>query len=135
MNHAIPELDRKGLRDFAFTTGGIVAVLFGLFFPWLLEGAFPIWPWIVAAVLAFWALVAPLSLKPVYRGWMRFGLLLSRITTPIIMGAIFFIVLMPVGLVLKIIRWDAMHRKFDREAVTYRVPTLKPPAENLEKPF
>ena len=37
--HSIPELDRKGLREFGLVTGGIVAVLFGLFFPWLLERA------------------------------------------------------------------------------------------------
>jgi hypothetical protein len=41
-HHVIPELDRKGLRDFGLVTGSIVAVLFGLFFPWLLERAWPL---------------------------------------------------------------------------------------------
>ncbi len=50
----IPELDRQGLRQFALSTGAIVAVLFGLFFPWLLDVNFPIWPWVVAGVLAGW---------------------------------------------------------------------------------
>ncbi len=65
--HGIPELDRKGLREFGLVTGTIVAVLFGLFFPWLLERAFPLWPWVVFGVLGAWALVAPLSLRPLYR--------------------------------------------------------------------
>ena len=39
--HSIPELDSKGYRNFALTTGGIVACLFGLFFPWLLERPLP----------------------------------------------------------------------------------------------
>lgn len=42
--HEIPELDRKGLRQFGLVTGGIVAGLFGLLFPWLLERALPLWP-------------------------------------------------------------------------------------------
>ncbi len=87
--HTIPELDRKGLRDFGLVTGAIVAALFGLFFPWVLERSIPIWPWVIAGVLAVWALAAPLTLKPVYRQWMMLGLLLSKITTPIILGAVF----------------------------------------------
>jgi hypothetical protein len=74
--HGIPELDRKGLREFGLITGAIVAVLFGLFFPWLLERSFPLWPWAIFAVLGAWALVAPLSLRLVYRAWMRFGRIL-----------------------------------------------------------
>ncbi len=71
--HPIPELDRKGLREFGLTTGAIIAALFGALFPWLLERAFPLWPWIILLVLGGWALVAPASLRPVYRLWMRFG--------------------------------------------------------------
>jgi hypothetical protein len=35
--HSIPELDARGLRQFALTTGGIVAGLFGLLLPWLFD--------------------------------------------------------------------------------------------------
>ena len=56
MTHTIPEPDRKGLRESGLVTGGILAGLFGLFFPWLLETGIPLWPWLVGAVLALWAL-------------------------------------------------------------------------------
>jgi len=132
--HEIPELDRKGLREFGLVTGGIVAGLFGLFFPWLLERSLPLWPWIVFGVLGVWGLIAPLSLRPVYRGWMRFGLMLSKVTTPLIMGIVFFVVITPVALILKIVGNDPMTRKFD-DSESYRVPTKKAPTENLEKPY
>ncbi len=132
--HEIPELDRKGLREFGLVTGGIVAGLFGLFFPWLLERSLPLWPWIVFGVLGVWGLIAPLSLRPVYRGWMRFGLMLSKVTTPLIMGIVFFVVITPVALILKIVGNDPMARKFD-DSESYRVPTKKAPTENLEKPY
>lgn len=132
--HNIPELDRKGLREFGLVTGAIVAVLFGLFFPWLLEHSFPLWPWVVFGVMGAWGLVAPFSLQPVYRVWMRFGLLLSKITTPIIMGLVFYVVITPFALVLKIAGKDAMRRKFDRSD-TYRIGREKVRAGSLEHPY
>jgi hypothetical protein len=132
--HAIPELGRKGLREFGLVTGGIVAGLFGVFFPWLLENDWPLWPWIVFAVLGGWGLIAPMSLRPVYRGWMRFGLMLSKVMTPLIMGIVFFLLITPVAFLLKIFGNDPMSRDFDGSD-SYRVPTKKPKPENLEKPY
>jgi F0F1-type ATP synthase assembly protein I len=131
----IPELDRRGLRQFALSTGAIVAILFGLFFPWVLDVGFPFWPWIVAGVLAAWGLAAPASLRPVYRGWMRFGLLLNRIVTPIILGVLFFLIITPVSGVMRLVRRDAMARSFDENAETYRVPSAKRPKSHMERPF
>ena len=133
--HTIPELDRKGLREFGLVTGGILAGLFGLFFPWLLEFNFPVWPWVVGGVLGLWALLAPMSLRPVYYWWMRLALLLSRITTPIILGIVFYLVFLPVALVMKLLGHDPMARRFDESAESYRVPSHKAPRDQLEKPF
>jgi len=131
----IPELDRKGLRDFGLVTGGIIAVLFGLFFPWLLESRIPVWPWIFAGILGAWGLAAPMSLQPVYRLWMKLGLLLSRITTPIILGIIFYLLIWPMGLVMRIFGRDPMARRLDGTAKTYRVTSHKAPKQNMERPF
>jgi hypothetical protein len=133
--HSIPELDRKGLREFGLMTGGLVAGLFGLFFPWLLETGLSLWPWLVAGTLAAWALIAPASLRPVYRAWMRLALWLGRITTPIILGVVFFLVISPVALVMKLISRDAMARRFDENAKSYRVPSCQAPREHMEKPY
>jgi len=133
--HSIPELDRKGLREFGLVTGAVVAGLFGLVFPWVLERAFPLWPWVVLATLGGWALAAPNTLRPVYKIWMQFGLLLSRVTTPIVMGAIFVLIVVPVGLAMRLAKRDPMCREFDRACESYRVPSERPPKDNLERPF
>jgi O-antigen/teichoic acid export membrane protein len=135
MKHEIKSLDRKGLREFGIVTGAIVAVLFGLFFPWLLATRIPLWPWILAGVLVTWALLAPGSLEPVYRGWMRFGLLIGSITTPLILGIVFFLLIMPMGLVMRTFRYDPLSRALDKEAASYRVPSRKPDAKSIERPF
>ena len=134
-SNVIPDIDRQGLRSFGLTTGAIVAALFGLFFPWLLEASYPLWPWAILGVLGIWALIAPDSLKPVYRIWMRFGLLLSKITTPIIMGAVFYLVVLPFGLALRLLGKDPMRRRIDDAAESYRIKSIKTSKENLENPF
>jgi hypothetical protein len=135
MEHAIPELDRKGLREFGLVTGGILAALFGLFFPWVFGRPIPYWPWVIAGVLAAWALAAPITLRPVYRAWMRLALVLSRITTPIIMAVVYFVVITPVAFVMRIVGRDPMARRFDPSAKSYRIPIKKRSKEHMERPF
>ena len=133
--HDIPELDTQGLRRFGLTTGGIVAVLFGVAIPWVFGLSFPLWPWIVGGILGVWGLLAPNSLRPVYIGWMKFGLLLSRITTPLILGIVFFLVITPVAVFMKLTKRDALRRELDPDAGSYRVESHSTPPEQLEKPF
>ncbi|WP_462321131.1 SxtJ family membrane protein [Halochromatium sp.] len=133
--HPIPELDRAGLRRFALTTAAIIILLFALLLPWLLETGWPIWPWPLAAVLALWGLIAPASLRPVYRGWMRFGLLLSRITTPLILGLVFFLLFVPVGWAMRLFGHDPMRRRLQSEAKSYRLPSQPISPESFERPY
>lgn len=135
MKHEIPELDKGGLRQFGITTGCIVAVLFGLVLPWLFDLQYPKWPWIVCAVLVIWGLVAPSTLKPVYTGWMWFGLQLSRITTPLVLGIVFFVMFAPVSGIMKLIRRDSMSRSLDSTAKSYRVQSKRRSVESMEKPY
>lgn len=131
----IPELDKRQLRNFGILTGSIVAGLFGLFFPWLFNTAWPLWPWMVFAALSLWGLMNPLSLRLVYRIWMRFGLLMARITTPIILGILFFAVISPMAVIRAALRKDSLSRQFDPNTDSYRVRSKKPSVENLKRPF
>lgn len=132
---AIPQLDAAGLRHFAFVTGGIVAVLFGLGFPWLLGMGIPVWPWVLAGVLVVWGVVAPGRLGPVYRGWMRFGVFMHQIVSPLVLAFVFFVVITPFGIVMRLCGKDPMSRKLDRAAPSYRVPSRKPSSTSMERPF
>ncbi|ESQ14689.1 MAG: sxtJ [Thiohalocapsa sp. PB-PSB1] len=133
--HPIPELDAEGLRHFALTTAAIIALLFGLFLPWLFGLHFPIWPWPLAGILVIWGLAAPRSLRPVYRRWMQFGLLLNRITTPLILGILYMIIFVPTGLIMRALRYDPMKRKLDPNLSTYRESSKPPTPESMKNPF
>jgi hypothetical protein len=138
INDAIPQLDRAGLRKFGYTFGVLVAVLFGTLIPWLLgtsSARWPTWPWVVLLVFGAWASFAPETLRPVYVLWMRFGLMMSRITTPLIMGLVFFVLITPIALVFRIFGRDAMARRIDPKIKTYRIVSTKASPDSLRHPY
>ncbi len=130
---AIP--DKQELRKFGFIFATGLVLIFGLFFPWLLEKASPSWPWIVAAVFAGSALILPQILKPVFIAWMKIGHVLGWINTRIILGVVFFIIFAPVALLMRLFGNDPMHRRMDEAAKTYRINSEKLPRERMERPF
>ncbi len=133
--HEIPELDRKGLREFGLTTGAAIVLIFGAFFPWVLDLNWPRWPWLVAAPFWLLALVQPLWLGVVYRVWMRFGLLAGRVMTPLVLGIVFFVMISPMALIRRLMGNDPMKRSFNPNKKSYRVKSVKSPSEKLERPF
>ena len=133
--HEIPELDTAGLRKFGLSTGAIVGILFGLGLPFLFGLDFPRWPWVIAVVLIAWALVAPASLKHVYLNWMRLGLVLNRIVSPIVLGIVFFLVVTPIGLIMRIAGRDPMGQVKRPEDESCRVKSKSRDAKHLENPY
>ena len=132
----IPTLDKKGLRKFGFTTGAIIVVLFAFFFPWIFDVTImPIWPWILAGLLWVPALLMPSVLRPVYTAWMKIGHGIGWVNTRIILGVLFYILVLPMGLIMRLFGKDPMTRKLDKSVSSYRVKSVSEPKDRLEKPF
>ena len=131
----IPVLDTRGLRNFGLTTGSTIAVLFGAVLPWVFGLDYPRWPWILGAVLGGWGLVHSRSLRPIYYGWMRFGLLLHKVTTPLVLGIVYFLIISPMSVAMRVFGRDALARRLDKTATSYRVSSDENPANNVEKPY
>ncbi|MBF0426226.1 MAG: hypothetical protein HQL66_10465 [Magnetococcales bacterium] len=72
------------------------------------------------------ALVAPRLLGPLNRLWLAFGELLHRVTSPIVMGVLFFAVMTPLGLFMRLVGKDGLHLRGDRDAASYWVPRTPP---------
>jgi hypothetical protein len=75
----------------------------------------------LGALLVVVGAVAPGRLGLAYRVWMALARAISRVTTPLLMGVIYFGVLTPIGLLLRAARYDPMNRRLDRHAPTYWV--------------
>jgi hypothetical protein len=91
---------REG-RKFGLTVGAAFLVLAAIsrwrghdIAPWVMGG--------LGGLLVAAGLLLPGRLTPVHRGWMRLGLALSKVTTPIFMGLVYFAVLTPTGLLIRL---------------------------------
>lgn len=132
----IQELDKAGLRKFGIITGIFVSLVFGLFLPWLFSFSTPNWPFIVSAILVLWAFLLPLTIRPVYRGWMRVGMVLGFINTHIILFLLYYVIFFPVALIFKIIGHDPMARKLIKAPDhSYRVMSIKRDHKHFERPY
>ena len=123
---ATPKTPRE-LRRFGLTVGGVFLLL-GTISRW--RGHF--WPplglWAIGTALVVPGLLAPSILGPVERAWMRFAEGLSWFNTRVILGALFYVLITPVGWVLR--RWrDPMDRRMDDGRSS---EWIKRPAETVD---
>ena len=127
-------VDVKQLRHFGYLVGGIFGVI-GLW-PLLWRQQNPrLWALALTVLLVVPALVAPRILAPVYRVWMRLGEVLAWINTRIILGVVFYGVVTPIGLVMRLMGHDPMRRRFEAAGESYRVRCVPRPATHMMRQF
>ena len=83
--------------------------------------------WLVAGfALLFGSLVFPKVLRPFNLVWFRLGLILHAFVSPLALGVLFFGVLAPYGLVMRMLGKLSLSRHFDHEAKTYWIERVPP---------
>ncbi|MFA4946987.1 MAG: SxtJ family membrane protein [Candidatus Krumholzibacteriia bacterium] len=129
--------DRAALRNFGLTMAAALALI-GVAMHFV--GRHPrraFWTWVVAAAFLFFGLVAPRALKGIHRAWMALAFVLGWFVSRIILGVIFFGVITPIGVVMKLAGKDVLREKIDRSATTYWIPreSAAEDPKRCEKPF
>jgi hypothetical protein len=83
------------------------------------------------------ALLAPASLGPFNRIWAKFGQLLHRIVSPVALAILYYCVVTPTGLLLRLLGKDVLRLHFDKAAASYWIPRTPPgpAAESLKNQF
>ena len=71
------------------------------------------WSIIVSLFFLFFGLVYSKILTPLNKIWFKFGLFLGKIISPLIMGLIFFLVVTPIGLLMRILKKDLLNLKYN----------------------
>lgn len=95
--------------------------------------------WAMGVSLSFGAIAfaIPATLAPLNRLWTKFGLLLHSIVSPIALGILFYGVVTPTGLVMRLLGKDLLRMRFDRSAASYWVERTPPgpDAESFKNQF
>ena len=127
----------KGGSDRAF--GLVFTVVFAIVAGWPLLDGNPLrwWALVPAAGFLAAALIRPALLAPLNRLWTRFGLLLHRVVNPLVMGVMFFLLITPMGLALRLLGKDPMRLRRDPAAASYWIAREPPgPApETMKQQF
>ena len=112
-------ISKKQLKEFGILMGLIFPTLIGWIIPLLYGHTFKTWtfwigiPFFILGFLNSKALLIP------YKLWMRFGHILGRINSSIILGLVFLIVLQPISLIMKFFNYDPLRKK-KNSAISYR---------------
>ncbi|MGP9814527.1 SxtJ family membrane protein [Rhodopseudomonas sp. NSM] len=112
-------------RGFGYVFTGVFLILALLRYRHGLDLWMAIWLGAAAAMMGV-TLIAPGLLGPLNKLWFRFGLLLHKIVSPLVMGAIFFGVVTPTGLVMRMRGKRPLNLAFEPEAPTYWVDRNPP---------
>ena len=96
----------------------IVFVLIATY-PLLNQGEVRIWSLIISFLFLFLGLLNSKILTPLNKLWFRFGLFLGKIISPIIMGVIFFLVVTPIGLLMRFFGKDVLKLKLNKKKSSY----------------
>ena len=97
---------------------GIVFFIFFLIisiFPLLNDEIIRIWSLIVSIIFLILGLLNSRLLTPFNILWFKFGIFLGKIVSPVVMGIIFFIVVTPIALLMKMLKKDLLNLKFNKD--------------------
>ena len=93
---------------------GIVFFIFFLavaLYPLLNNEEYRLWALIISLIFLILGLINSSILTPLNLLWFKFGMLLGRIVSPIVMALVFFIVVTPTGLIMKLFKKDLLQLK------------------------
>ena len=116
----------EGSSDRGF--GLVFSVFFALFsaIAWWKDNPRWFWWFIAAAAVLAIALARPAMLSPLNKLWTMLGLLLFRIVSPLALAVIFYGMITPMGLLMRLRNKDILRRRFDPGAPTYWIPRDPP---------
>lgn len=131
MNNAHPSDRSVGL------VFGVIFILTGVFQAWKGRILLAFTLTTLAILILVVCTLRPTLLGPMNRAWTKLGGLLHHIVSPIVLFAIYFLVITPFGLVMRALGNDPMRKCYEPEALTYWIDRTPPgpPADSLPNQF
>ena len=83
-------------------------------YPLLDQGSIRVWPLLISLFFLIFGILNLKILTPLNKIWLRFGIFLGKIVSPFIMGIIFFLVVTPIGLIMKLLKKDLLNLRFNK---------------------
>jgi len=91
----------------------IVFLLIALY-PLINNSEIRIWSLLISIIFLILGLLNSVILTPLNKLWFKFGIVLGKIISPVIMGIIFFLVVTPIGLIMRFLGKDVLNLKYHK---------------------
>ena len=97
--------------------GVLFCIVFALIAAWpvIQDGQVRIWPIPISFIFLVLGLLNSKLLSPLNLAWIKFGELLGRIIAPIVMAIVYFLIITPIGLFMRLIGKDLLNTKFSKD--------------------
>ena len=116
------QISTKTLKDFGILIGFGFPVIIGLLIPILTGHSFRAWTLLIGITSLLFSCFYPNSLYFPYKLWMKLGHVLGWINSRIILAIVFFLVLLPISIVMKLFGYDPLKQN-KSSAKTYKIDT------------
>ena len=132
------------LRKFGLIFAVFFILVIGILIPVLSKGfatllndlsLWPRWPWVTAGGVMVWAMIHPASLHLLHRPWMKFADIAGWINTRIIMILLFYLLILPIGLIIRLFGYDPMRRKINKQLQSYRSVCKPQERDHMRHPY
>jgi len=124
-------MDKKELRKFGLVLAVVILLLWWLFSPALH------WQWLagIELIIVLTALFIPVVLMPVHWLLDKVSRVISKVLNPLILAVVFYLVVTPMGVIMRLFGYDPMGMKRKAETGSYRKTAGQHTSEHFERPF
>ena len=132
------------LRKFGLLFGVFFILVIGVIVPMIRTGfdalfsdpgLWPRWPWLSGGMVMTWGLVHPVSLYLLHRPWMKFADIAGWVNTRIIMVLLFYLLISPIGFIMRLFGYDPLQCKIDRQLESYRNEHKPHDRDHMRHPY
>ena len=103
-------------------------------YPLTYNGDITRWSLVISIIFLILGLINSKILTPLNKLWFKFGILLGRIISPIVMALIFFVVVTPIGLIMRLLRKDLLNLRYNKKSKSYWIEK-KGPKSKMKNQF
>ena len=114
------QISNKTLREFGLVFSLFFPLLIGFLIPNIYGHSYREWTLWVGLIFLILGLAKPNTLYLPYQLWIKLGYALGYVNSKIIFGLIFYLLVTPIGLVMRMFKYDPLNIKFNRKNKSYK---------------
>ena len=126
MSEKISYIQTEQSSEKSFGVVFSIVFLIVALYPLINSESLRIWALVVSIIFFLLAFLAPKILVLPNKLWFKFGLLLGSIVAPIVMALVYFVTVVPTGLIMRLLGKDLLKQKLDKNAKSYWIERKEP---------